>query len=140
MNTLYGRITHLTASGNMTLVDVDVKGTHMTAVVLGLPEKVGYLKISNHVELMFNESEVSIGKLVQGQMSLNNQLDCVIDNLVIGEIFSQVMLSFKGCHMTSMITSRSVRRLGLIVGDRVTAFIKTNEVTLKEPDESGSGD
>jgi molybdopterin-binding protein len=138
MNKLLGKISQLTTSGNLTLVDVDVDGTRMTAITLGVPEKVGYLRVSQSIELLFNESEVSIGKLVNGQISLANQLDCTVDGLVSGEIFTQVSLSFNEEHLTSLITTRSVRRLSLQVGDRVTAFVKTNEVMLKEPDERGN--
>ena len=124
----------------MTLVDVDVNGTKMTAITIGIPEKVSYLQISKNIELLFTESEVSIGKLIQGQISLNNQLECIIDTLISGEIFTQVMLSFDGEHLTSLITTRSVKRLNLEAGDRVTAFIKTTEVMLKESDKAGNAD
>jgi len=134
MNRLCGKISHLTTSGNTTLVDVDVKGSQITAVTIGIPEKAGYLQISKNIELLFNESEVSIGKLIQGHISLINQLNCIIDNLISGEIFTQVMLSFNEEHLTSLITTRSAERLNLKIGDNVTAFIKTNEVLLKEPD------
>lgn len=124
----------------MTLVDVDVKGTQMTAITIGIPEKVGYLQVSKDIELLFNESEVSIGKLMQGQISLINQLICTIDDLISGEIFTQVMLSFNGEHLTSLITTRSAESLNLKIGDNVTAFIKTNEVLLKEPEEPWNAD
>ncbi len=140
MNKLHGKISKLTTSGNMTLVDVDVRGTRMTAITIGVPEKVGYLRISNNIELVFNESEVSIGKLVQGEISLRNQLDCSIERLVIGQIFTQVMLSFDRFRLTSLITTRSAEILNLKAGDRVTAFIKTTEVMLKVPDEIENAD
>ena len=34
MNTLHGKISELTTSGNMTLVGVDVDGTRMTAIMI----------------------------------------------------------------------------------------------------------
>lgn len=134
-----GKISEMTTSGNMTLVGVDVDGTRMTAIVIGTPGKASYLRMAEDVELLFNESAVSIGKMIEGQMSLNNQLDCTIERLVTGEILTQVILSFRGEHLTSLITTMSARRLDLKAGDRVTAFIKTNEVMLREPDEAGNG-
>ncbi|HOP62447.1 MAG TPA: TOBE domain-containing protein [Spirochaetota bacterium] len=134
MNRLSGKITALKTSGNMTLVDIDVNGTRMTAVTIGTPEKVHYLQMSKIIELIFNESEVSIGKITDGDISLSNQLNCIIEGFVYGEIFTLVKLSFNGKPLTSLITERSVKRLKLEAGDRVTAFIKTNEVMLKEPD------
>lgn len=140
MNKVRGKISSLTISGNITLADIDVGGTKMVAITIGKPEKVGYLQTSDDIELLFNESAVSIGKEIQGQISLANQLDCVIDELVFGEILTQVLLSFNGEQLTSLITTRSAKRLELKTGDRVTAFIKTNEVMLKAPDEAGNAD
>lgn len=140
MNILRGKISELTTSGNMTLVGVDVDGTRMTAIMIGRPGKVSYLRISGDAELLFNEASVSIGKMIEGQISLNNQLDCTIERLVLGEILTQVILSFQGERLTSLITTLSASRLNLRAGDRVTAFIKTNEVMLKEPDGADNGD
>jgi molybdopterin-binding protein len=140
MNTLRGKISELTTSGNMTLVGVDVGGTRMTAIMIGRPGKVPYLRMSGDVELLFNEAAVSLGKMIGGQISLNNQLDCTIERLVFGEILTQVILTFQGERLTSLITTMSAKRLDLTAGDRVTAFIKTNEVMLKEPDEARNGD
>lgn len=140
MNILRGKISELTTSGNMTLVGADVDGSRMTAIMIGSPEKIPYLHIPGDVELLFNEAAVSIGKIVEGGISLNNQLDCVVERLVVGEILSQVILSFKGEQLTSLITTMSAKRLDLKPGDRVTAFIKTNEVMLKEPAGADNGD
>jgi len=140
MNILRGKISELTTSGNMTLVGVDVDGTRMTAIMIGRPGKVSYLRISGDAELLFNEASVSIGRMIEGQISLNNQLDCTIERLVLGEILTQVILSFQGERLTSLITTLSASRLNLRAGDRVTAFIKTNEVMLKEPDGADNGD
>lgn len=138
MNTLKGRITGLTTSNNQTLVDIDVDGSSLLAITIGTPDSLHYLHQSENrrIDVIFNESEVSIGKNIQGKISLSNQLDCKIKEITTGEIFSQIHLSFKGHHITSLITTRSVKRLDLHKGDSVTAFIKTNEVFLKEPEET----
>jgi molybdopterin-binding protein len=65
---------------------------------------------------------------------MNNQIDCLIENLERGEIFTRIFLSFGGQSMRSLITTRSAGRLALEKGDRVTALIKTNEVFLREPE------
>ena len=134
MNKLRGKVSQVTTSGAINLVDIDVSGTQMTAIILGTPKKFKYLRTSQAVELLFNESEVSIGRMAHGQISLNNQLPCVVEDFVPGEILTQVILSFNGERLTSLITTRSVKRLNLKVEDRVMAFIKTTELLLKEPD------
>lgn len=134
MNKLYGHITDLTNEKNLSLVKIDVEGIPMTAIMIGKPGKVKYLQCGNAIELLFNESEVSIGKNTNGKISLANQLECIIDNLNEGKIFTKINLLFKDIKLTSLITSGSVKRLDLKKGDKVMAFIKTNEVFLKEPE------
>jgi molybdopterin-binding protein len=134
VNILKGHIIGLTTSGNLTLVEAEVAGVTMTAITIGSPEKNPYLLINRKIDLLFNESEVSLGKDLTGLISMNNQIDCLIENLERGEIFTRIFLSFGGQSMRSLITTRSAGRLALEKGDRVTALIKTNEVFLREPE------
>ena len=137
MNRLHGKIFNLTTSGNLTLVDVEAGHQQITAVIIGAPEKAPYLKEDNIIELLFNESEVAIGKGVEGSISLNNQLSCTVNEWNEGDIFTCVKLSFNGHIIHSLITTRSFRVLNLKHGDPVTAYIKINEVFLKESDKTG---
>jgi len=134
MNKILGKISRMTTSGNMTLVDVAVKQANMTTIIIGKPGQISYLQMGKNIELLINESEVSIAKNRCEEISLNNQLDCLVDDITCGEIFSKISLTMEGQKLSSLITSRSVKRLDLKKGDKVTALIKTNEVFLKEPD------
>ncbi len=138
MNILQGHITGLTTSENLTLVDAQVGSVTMTAITIGSPEKNSYLLINRKIDLLFNESEVSIGKDLGGLISMNNRIDCIIESLERGKIFTRVFLSFGGQSMKSLITARSAERLALKEGEMVTALIKTNEVFLREPDREDS--
>lgn len=132
MNVLRGVVQALAPSGNLTLVGVDVCDVAFAAIVIGNPETMDYLQIGGPVEVLFNESEVSLGKNIGGHFSQNNQIDCAVIDLTKGEIFTRVGLMFHGQHITSLITSASANRLTLQTGDRVTALIKSNEVFLKQ--------
>lgn len=136
MNRLRGKIQSITNSGSITLVDIDTQGVQMTSIIVDRPENVTYLVPAAEVDVMFNESELSLGRITEGMISLNNQLSCLLKEIVPGRILSRVLLDFQGRSLVSLITTRSVARLNLRRGDRVTAFVKSTEVILKGVDVS----
>ncbi len=131
MNCLQGKIAEITSSGSITLVDIDTYGIRMMSVIIDKAQSIASLCPQAAVEVIFNESELSLGRINDGMISLNNQLPCVIRGIVTGKILSRVILNFKGNTLTSLITTRSVNRLNLHKGDSVVAFVKSTEVILK---------
>lgn len=134
MNKVRGKIQDYTTSGNLTLARVWVDNNIMTAIIIGNHENVHYLKKDAPIELLFNESEVAIGKQFKGKISFCNQLPCCVTKISKGEIFVKIGLSFNNTTIHSLITTSSFNRLEIKQGDRVTAFIKTNEIFLKDPE------
>jgi len=132
MNKLSGTIENITSSGNISLVEVNVAGVLLSAMIIGNAGNTPFLKIENSVQVLFKESEVSIAKNFQGEISLRNRLVGPILKLKKGIVFSEITFDFKGHRMVSLITTRSVERLELVVGDEITGFIKSNEVILSE--------
>ncbi len=131
MNILRGRIKDITSSESITLVDIETQGVQMTSIIVDRAENVPYLLPAEEVEVVFNESELSLGRITEGMISLNNQLSCVIEEIVPGQVLSRVILDFHGIPLVSLITTRSVGRLNLCRGEQVTAFVKSTEVILK---------
>lgn len=134
MNLLSGEILFCLTEGNLTLVHANVNGQTLKAIVIGDAETMPYLKPGKPVEMLFNETEVSIGLMVCTQISLRNQLPCKVQKVEKGKIFSRIYLQFCEFQLTSLITTQAVAELGLNIGNEVIAFIKTNEVFLKQPD------
>ena len=83
------------------------------------------------IGLLFNESEVSVARTGNLQISMNNQIPCFIEEMEEGTIFTKIKLGFAGQKIFSLITTRSSQRLNLRRGEEVLALIKTNEVFLK---------
>ena len=133
MNKLYGKITAITSSGNISLVDAEVSGYPMSAIMIGTSENTGYLKEGREIILLFKESEVSVGKDIRGMISLRNQLPVVVEEVQKGTVFSKICMRLADTSIVSLITTRSAEKLGLKKGDEVTAFIKSNEVILMDP-------
>lgn len=133
MNKLIGKIILIESSQHMSLVDIDVQGDVFSSIVLETPASASYLKQGNEIALLFKETEVSIGKNLSGLISLRNRFKAKILRLEKSDILAKVFLDYKGQEIISIITSRSVHKLGLIAGDEVEWLVKTNEVSLCNP-------
>lgn len=132
MNRLRGQISAIESCGQLSLVDVDVAGGTMTAIVVETPQSAFYLKIGGDVWILFKETEVSLAKDLSGHLSLRNRLKCVVRKINKGQLLCEVHLDYKCFSLVSIITRRAVERLALSVGDRVEALIKANEVMFRE--------
>ena len=130
MNILQGTITAIEFNDHVSLVDVDVSGDSFTATLLETPEEATYLKTGSKVQVMFKETEVSLAKDLQGMISLRNRFFTTVREVRSGAILSEVVLDYRGHAVSSIITTRSIRRLDIKPGDRLEAMVKANEVTL----------
>ena len=133
MNKLIGKIILIESSPHMSMVDIDVDGDVFSSIVLETPATADYLKQGNSVQLLFKETEVSIAKNLTGLISLRNRFQATVIGIEKSDILAKISLNFKGKNIVSIITVRSVQKLGLIDGDAVEWLVKTNEVSLCSP-------
>jgi molybdopterin-binding protein len=130
VNKLTGRIVLIESSEHMSMVDVDVDGDVFTSIVLETPSSAAYLKQGGPVTLLFKETEVSLGKNLSGLISLRNRFKGTIRQIEKSDLLTKVVLDYKACQIISIISTRSVQKMGLIDGDAVEWLVKTNEVSL----------
>lgn len=116
----------------MSLVDVQVGETMFTTTLLETPDHADYLQVGRAVMLLFKETEVSLAKNLQGEISLRNRFSVTVNRIEPGDIMSAVSLDFTGQSLTSVITTRGATRLQLKVGEQVEALVKANEIALME--------
>ena len=67
------------------------------------------------------------------ESSLRNHLKGKVMEIIKGGAVSEVEVETSAGIITSVITTRSVERLGLKVGDAVFAAIKASEVSIEKP-------
>lgn len=130
MNRLKGQIVEIEHSSHMSLVDVAVGNDIFTATLLETPASAEYLRIGNNVTLLFKETEVSLAKNLSGLISLRNRIAVTIRSIKRGDILSAVELDYGINTLISVITTRAVDRLQLVVDEQVEALIKANEIAL----------
>ena len=132
MNRLIGTITAIESNDHLSLVDVLAGQDTFTAMLLETPQGAPHLKVGNAVAVLFKETEVSLAKELSGQLSLRNRMRATVRRIRRGDILSEVVLDRDGQALTSIITTRAVKRLELKEGDEVEALVKANEVSLTE--------
>ena len=84
-----------------------------TAMLMETPQNAPYLKIGNTVAVLFKETEVSLAKNLSGELSLRNIVRDTIRHIRCGDILCEVVLDRNGLALTSIITSRAMKRLEL---------------------------
>lgn len=132
MNRLTGTITAIESNDHLSLVDVISGRDTYTAMLLETPRSAPHLKVGNTVAILFKETEVSLAKDLEGQISLRNRVRGTVRQIRRGDILCEVLLDRDGQTLTSIITTRAATRLALHIGDEVEALVKANEVSLVE--------
>jgi len=132
MNRLLGTITAIESNAHLSLVDVVAGQVSFTAMLMETPQNAPYLKVGNTVAVLFKETEVSLAKNLSGELSLRNIVRGIVRQIRRGDILCEVLLNCNGQMLTSIITTRAIKRLDLKEGDEVDALVKANEVSLME--------
>ncbi len=132
MNKIPGKIKHIESSDSISLVEIETEIGSMCAVVVETPETADYLKVGREVYVLFKETEVSVGKDFSGMLSMRNKIPCRVEKVERGKILTRLILKCSNTAIKSIITTRSADMMDIRVGESITAFIKTNEVSLME--------
>ncbi len=64
------------------------------------------------------------------ELSARNQLKGQVTKITLGNVMAEVHVQVGSNELVSAITRGSVERLGIKVGDQVTAIIKATEVII----------
>ncbi len=96
---------------------------------LDLDEK---MKVGREVYVGTKASNISLAKDLSGLISLSNQLLCKVEAIDHGSLLCSVTLKYHDVLLESVITEASVEKMGLVVGEVVTALIKASELSIVE--------
>lgn len=64
------------------------------------------------------------------EISARNQLPGTVTRVTLGTVMAEIALDVEGHEIVAAITRSSAERLGLEVGDTVTAYVKATEVMI----------
>ena len=81
--------------------------------------------------VFFKETEVLITKSQDHVIGAENTIYGVVDYIVIGEFFSELIISIKCGKISALLTNQSLKSQHVKKGDMVYAVIKANEISLE---------
>jgi molybdate transport system regulatory protein len=128
MNKLPAEISEIKTSGDLSLVTLSCHGELFSSLIISHREE--YIKKGNRVYMVFKETEVSIGKGLNGGLSIRNRFKSVIEHIEKGILLSEIRLNFNDEIITSIITTSSCEALELHVQDEVEGLLKTTELFI----------
>jgi molybdopterin-binding protein len=131
MNVLKGEIALIESHESLSLVKIKVGKFSFTSIVIETSNTVDYLKIGSEINVLFKETEVLVCRKPCPQISLQNRIDCRIEEIVKGKLLSQLTLRSDVGRIKSIITTNAVNQLELKINGEVIAMIKTNEIMLQ---------
>lgn len=131
MNILKGEISQIQSHESLSLVKIKVGKYNFTTIVIETSETAEYLRIGSEINVLFKETEVLICRKPCPKISLQNRMDCSIEDIDQGKLLSHLTLKTEAGSIRSIITSNAVRQLGLKRNDEVIAMVKTNEIMLQ---------
>jgi molybdopterin-binding protein len=108
-------------------VDIEVGLSKLSMVTLELSDEV---KNGALIVAKVKPTHIALSRTFCKSVSYSNQLACKIDSIEIGEILTQICLSFENEKIESLITTSSFKKLGLKEGDSAVAFIKATELSI----------
>lgn len=132
-NVWLGQVTQIEKGAVNSVVHIRLKGSDKIASVI-TDSSVNRLELAPGKEVMaiVKASNVLLGIDIDPEkISARNILGGTVSNVVVGAVNDEITLELPGgCTVTSIITSASVKRLGLTVGKKISAIVKASDVLL----------
>ena len=93
-------------------------------------ENLQNLKIGDEVRLGFKSSDVFVATSPLLNCSVSNEIKAEISNIQKGQITSSLHLNAGKFEFESIITTASLKRLNLALGDQIYAYVKATSLYI----------
>ena len=131
MNSFPAHIKEVKTNGAMSIVFVTMdSGEELMSVVIDTPESAPYLKSGNKVNVLFKETEVAVSTQKELNISIENRIAGNITHIEVGVLLSRLILETKIGEVIAIISTMSVRQMGLVEKMNVMILVKLNEIIL----------
>ena len=90
------------------------------------------MSVGTKVLLSIKPTSVALAKNLNGVLSYLNQITSQVEHIEEGKLLSNIKLLACGNLFESIITTSSLKGMNLAIGDKVTALIKANEISIAE--------
>jgi len=121
-------ISAIESEGIINIITFSTQKTTLKMISLELNEKV---VVGQDVILITKATSVALAKDLVGELSYSNQIPCTIESIDQGKILTTLLLK-SDFLLESIITTASLTRMKLQMGDKVTALIKSSDLSISE--------
>ncbi len=129
MNLTPALITDIQSVDNISVVSF--KALHQTMRMMSL-ELNDSLHVGSEVILGVKATNISLAKEITGLLSISNRLEVTIERLDMGTLLCSIKFKFEEQIWESIITRNSALRMDLKAGDKITALVKSSELSIVE--------
>jgi len=129
MSRLIATVNKIQSCDNLNIVEFNFHEIKLTMMSLDLNAT---LKVGSKVKLLVKPTHIALAKEFSGEVSYSNQLPTTIVSLENGTLLSSIELEIFDVKIESVITLNSSKRMNLMLGDKVTAFIKASDLSIGE--------
>ncbi len=128
MSKINATISAIESEGIINIITFSTQKTTLKMISLELNEKV---VVGQDVILITKATSVALAKDLVGELSYSNQIPCTIESIDQGKILTTLLLK-SDFLLESIITTASLTRMKLQMGDKVTALIKSSDLSISE--------
>ena len=115
----------------MSIVCVQVdSGEKFMSVVIDTPESAPYMIKGNKVNVLFKEMEVAVTTQKELDISIENRITGNITSMEEGVLLSRLVLETTIGEVIAIISTMSVKQMGLVEKMNVMIMVKLNEIIL----------
>lgn len=129
-NQLKGKISDINVGAVNANIQIDVNGTHISAVITLESCKAMKLEVGNEVYAIVKASSVLIAIEKPSKISARNVLETKVTKLVHGPVNCELDLTIGANNLAAVITNDAATDLAIKEGDTVYAIMKANSILL----------
>jgi len=127
MNTINANVIKIQNVDNINIVSFAASSYVMKMLALELKED---LCVDSKVIIGVKATNVSITKQKIEMISVSNQLEVTIENIIMGKLLCSVFFKVGGNTWQSIITCECALNMQLKEGDSIVALIKSSELSI----------
>jgi len=129
MNRLKAVITQIQHQAHLSLVSLQVNQTPLQVLLTDTPQSTDYLTVGRAINVLLKETAIVLSKrALEQEISITNQIPCIIEQIEEGKILSKIRVSFAQQSLQIILTTTACQQMQLEVGQSVIALIKANEI------------
>ena len=129
MSYIRAKIINIDNELSLNIVTFQVQDTILKMISLELNEDI---KLGTEVLLSCKATNIALAKNFDGKLSYSNQIPMHITSIEVGKLLCSLSLELGDLKLESIITTSSIQRMQLTVGENVTALIKSSDLSIME--------